>query len=82
MFGVRNVGGKGGKGHGGCTSCGGKGGCDDCGGGQDAIYYDVPAEVENGQTVPTPEIEASHPAGPRSPAGGNRFSLRSSRLAR
>jgi len=81
LWGYRNGGGKGGKGQGGCVSCGGKGGCDSCGG-EAKSYYDIPMDEEGGGTdVPTPEIEALHRPEllPRAVGG---FSIRSARLTR
>ena len=77
LFGFRNGGG---KGKGGCDSCGSKGGCDSCGGATETYYESAP-EMAPGEVVPTPTIEGEGPTEPAA-RGTSRFSFRSTRLTR
>ncbi len=80
-------GGHGGKGKGGCSSCGGKGGgkggCARCGGVAAESYYDdgVLIEETEGEMVPTPQIEDDG-RDELVPAASRGFSFRSTRLSR
>ena len=77
LLGHRNGGG---KGKGGCDSCGLKGGCDKCGD-LPADYYDAAGDGDDDEIVPTPEIEASYST-ELLPRATSRLWIRSARFTR